>query len=105
MQDSYVQSFLTQMVQERYGDDVELEFIETEVERLHMDLGDKLIKHFEPLLDSSSQAEFERLLGADSDMDTVIQFLFGSIDDLQPKIFDFLDKYKTDYQLTDSTND
>ncbi|MBN1331718.1 hypothetical protein JW978_02405 [Candidatus Dojkabacteria bacterium] len=100
MKDSFIRSFLLQMVQEKHGDEAELEFIEKEVERLSYDLQEKLVAYFEPQMDSTSRAEFERLLNEGEDMNSTGQFLFGAIADLENKTIEFLDKYKSEYLNT-----
>ncbi|MBD3280883.1 hypothetical protein GF389_05165 [Candidatus Dojkabacteria bacterium] len=97
MENSYLLSYLTQLIQEKHGDDVELEFIETERERLELDIKEKLLNYFEPMLATSAKKEFERMLESETEINVLMQFLFGTIDNLEEKIFEFLDKYKADY--------
>ena len=97
MENSYLYSFLTQMIQQKHGDDADAEFIQTEIERLEIDLKEKLLAYLEPMLDMSSKIEFEEMLKQEVDLDSVVDFMFGAIPDIQTKIIGYLDKYKTDY--------
>ncbi len=95
--DINVLSFLTQMIQEKHGDDASLEFLEVERERLYIEFGDFLLAKFEPLLSEEAKIEFAQISENYVNQDEVFQFLVNSIEDLETKIVDAMYEYKDNY--------
>lgn len=99
--DQNVLSFMMQLVQEKHGDDVEMDFLNTEAERLYIEFGDSLVDYFEPMLDADKKQEFDGLVESGADQETIMNFLLESIPDLEKKIMEVLVKYRTTYLATE----
>lgn len=95
--DPNVYSFMMQLVQEKHGDDVDPEFLNTEAERLYLEFGDNLLGHFEPMLSEEQKAQFDELVGREAPQEDIMVFLTSSISNLEEKILDVLEAYRKNY--------
>lgn len=95
--DQNVYSFMMQLVQEKHGDDVESEFLETEAERLYIEFGESLLSHFEPMLDEGQKQEFDKLVEDQVTQDVILAFLTSNIENLEQKILDVLMSFREKY--------
>lgn len=95
--DANVYGFMMQMIQEKHGDDIDADFLNTEAERLYLEFGDGLVDYFEPMLTSDQKREFDGLVEGGADKESILVFLTDSITDLEDKIIDVLMQYKDNY--------
>lgn len=100
--DQNVLSFITQMIQEKHGDDVSLDFLEVEKERLYIEFGEYLLETFEPMLNGSQKQQFSEIVENNSDPDQIQGFLFGSIENLEQKIIEALYEFKDNYLIQEN---
>lgn len=101
-EDQNILSFITQMIQEKHGDDVSLEFIEVEKGRLYIEFGEYLLKTFEPMLTGMQKQQFSEMVENNSDADQVQGFLFNSIENLEQKIIEALYAFKDNYLIQEN---
>jgi len=95
--DQNVYSFMMQLVQEKHGDEVEMEFLNTESERLYLEFGEKLVSYFEPMLSPEQKKEFDILVEQSSPQDQILSFLSESIENLEQRIMEVLVNFKQEY--------
>lgn len=95
--DANVYSFMMQLVQEKHGDDVSVELLNTEAERLYIEFGDLLVDSFEPMLSSDQKAQFDALVAEEADQEMILTFLTESIDNLEQRILDTLMNFRENY--------
>lgn len=95
--DPNVYSFMLQMVQEKNGDEVDNEFLNTEAERLYLEFGDKLVESFEPLLSDEQRTQFDQLVEQGASQDMILNFLTTNIQNLEQRILDVLMMFKQQY--------
>ncbi|MDD3647818.1 MAG: hypothetical protein PHS44_04965 [Candidatus Dojkabacteria bacterium] len=95
--DPNVMTFMMQMVQEKHGDSVDSKFLEEEATKLYDEFGDRLVSYFEPMLSDEQKGQFDELVSQGSDQDKLLEFLIGSIDNLEQRILDTLNQFKTEY--------
>lgn len=100
--DQNVLTFMMSLVQEKYGDDVDMNFLTTESNRLYDIFGDQLVSYFEPMLSEQQKKDFDQLVNQQSNQDQLLNFLVQSIPDLENKILQVLVSFKTEYLKTDS---
>jgi len=99
--DENVFSFMMQLVQEKHGDDVSAEFLNTESERLYLEFGEKLVEYFEPMLNPEKKQEFDSLVEQGSEQDVIMNFLVTNIENLEQKIMDVLASYRQAYMASE----
>jgi len=97
VKDQNVLSFMMQLVQEKHGDDIEINFLNEESEKLYNEFGDKLVSYFEPQLSEDKKGEFDKLISTGSDQDKMLNFLIESIPDLEEQIMEVLIQYRAEY--------
>lgn len=95
--DPNVMAFMTQMVQEKHGDNIDSKFLEEEADRLYNEFGDNLVNYFEPMLSDTQKAEFDKLVSGGATQDKLLEFLMSAIDNLEQKILTVLTQFKTQY--------
>ncbi len=95
--DQNVLSFMMQLVQEKYGDDIDINFLNQESEKLYNSFGDDLVTYFEPQLSEEQKKEFDELISTQKDQDDLLNFLVGAIPTLEEQIMDVLVKFREDY--------
>ncbi|MFC1780191.1 hypothetical protein ACFLY9_00640 [Patescibacteria group bacterium] len=95
--DPNVMSFMMQVVQEKHGDSVDSKFLEEESSKLYDQFGDKLVDYFEPMLTEEQKVQFDKLVKEGADQNKLLEFLIGSIENLEQKILDTLMQFKTEY--------
>ena len=100
--DQNVVTFMMSLVQEKYGDDVDMTFLTTESNRLYDIFGDQLVSYFEPMLSEQQKKDFDVLVSQQSNQDQLLNFLMQAIPDLENKILQVLVSFKTEYLKTDS---
>lgn len=99
MKDSYLYSFLVEMVQEKHGDEIEIEFLESEVDHLNVDLSEKLLLYFEPMLEEALKVEFEELVQREASIGEILGFFASNISNFEEGVVDFLEHYRRRYLL------
>ncbi|MBU0975923.1 MAG: hypothetical protein ABIE03_03400 [Patescibacteria group bacterium] len=95
--DPNVMTFMMQMIQEKHGDSVDSKFLEEEATKLYDEFGDRLVGYFEPMLTDEQKGQFDELVTQGSDQDKLLEFLVGSIDNLEQRILDTLNQFKSEY--------
>jgi len=101
--DQNVLTFMMSLVQEKYGDDVDMGFLNTEANRLYDIFGDQLVGYFEPMLTDEQKHDFDQLVNVKSNQDQLLNFLVQAIPDLEGKILQVLVSFKTEYLKKDSS--
>ena len=100
--DQNVLTFMMSLVQEKYGDDVDINFLTGESNRLYDLFGDQLVTYFEPMLSDDQKKDFDQLVNQQSNQDQLLNFLIQAIPDLENKILQVLVAFKTEYLKKDS---
>lgn len=100
--DQNVLTFMMSLVQEKYGDDVDMGFLNAESNRLYDLFGDQLVTYFEPMLTEDQKKDFDMLVNQQSNQDQLLNFLIQAIPDLENKILQVLVSFKTEYLKKDS---
>jgi len=95
--DPNVMTFMMQLVQEKHGDNIDSKFLEEESSKLYDEFGDKLVSYFEPMLSDEQKAQFDELVRQGADQNKLLEFLVGSIENLEQKIINTLNQFKNDY--------
>lgn len=95
--DPNVLSFMTQLVQEKFGPNATAEFLDQESARLYELFGDKLVGYFEPLLSEDQKTQFDQLVQSGQQQEQLLNFLVTSIPNLEDQILSVLMQFKTDY--------
>jgi len=95
--DPNVMTFMMQIVQQKYGNEVESKFLEEEANKLYDEFGDKLVNYFEPMLTEEQRTQFDKLVQEGADQNKLLEFLIASIENLEQKILDILNQFKNDY--------
>lgn len=95
--DPNVMTFMMQMIQEKHGDNVDSKFLEEEANKLYDDFGDRLVSYFEPMLTDEQRAQFDQLVSGGSDQEKLLEFLIGSIENLEQRILETLTQFKDEY--------
>ncbi len=101
--DQNVLSFMVQLVQERYGDDTEINFLNQEADRLYDIFGNNLVSYFEPMLSDNQKIKFDEMVKQGGDQEKLLAFLVESIPDLENKIMQVLIAFRNAY-LTEQQN-
>ena len=102
LKDQNVLTFMMSLVQEKYGDDVDIGFLTSESNRLYDLFGDQLVTYFEPMLSDEQKKSFDQLVNQQSNQDQLLNFLIQAIPDLENKILQVLVAFKTEYLKKDS---
>ncbi|MEI7578853.1 MAG: hypothetical protein WCJ58_02305 [bacterium] len=100
--DQNVLSFMMQLVQERYGDEVELDFLNQEADRLYDIFGNNLVGYFEPMLSEEQKKSFDQLVAMKGSQEQLLQFLIEAIPNLEQQILQVLVDFRADYLSPDS---
>ncbi|MBD3362112.1 hypothetical protein GF362_00140 [Candidatus Dojkabacteria bacterium] len=95
--DPNVFSFMMQLVQQKYGDEVDATFLNTEADKLYNSFGDVLVRYFEPLLTDDQKRQFDSLVQNNSGQDKILEFLMSSIENLDAKIQQVLVRFRDSY--------
>jgi hypothetical protein len=95
--DQNVYSFMMQLVQEKHGDDVDVEFLNAESDRLYDLFGNVLLQYFEPQLNEEQKQQFDQLIEANENQDNLLNFLVENIGDLEQQIIKVLVSFRTEY--------
>jgi len=95
--DQNVLSFMMQLVQEKYGDDIEINFLNQESNRLYDLFGNNLVRYFEPMLNENQKAEFDRMVKEQTNQEALLAFLIQAIPDLEDKIMQVLVSFRNQY--------
>jgi hypothetical protein len=95
--DQNVLTFMMSLVQEKYGDDIDMEFLNSESNRLYDIFGDQLVTYFEPMLSEDQKKDFDGLVSQQSNQDQLLNFLIQAIPDLENRILQVLVSFKTEY--------
>ena len=95
--DQNVLSFMVQLVQEKYGDDTDLEFQNTEADRLYNLFGNNLVSYFEPMLTEDQKRQFDQMVKQGGNQEMLLSFLVQAIPDLETKIMQVLVSFRNAY--------
>jgi hypothetical protein len=95
--DQNVYSFMMQIVQEKHGDDIDMDILNSEADILYDIFGDVLLQYFEPQLNAEQKQQFDKYVEAGEDQDNLLNFLVEVIPDLEQQIIQVLVKFRTDY--------
>ena len=98
--DPNVMAFMMQMVQEKHGNEVDPKFLEQESEKLYEEFGDNLVNYFEPMLTDEQKTQFDQLVQQGAAQDKLLEFLIGAIENLEQKILEVLNQFKTRYMAS-----
>lgn len=102
--DQNVLSFMNQLVQERYGDDTEINFLNQESDRLYDIFGNNLVSYFEPMLSDQQKIQFDQLVKQGGDQEKLLSFLVQSIPDLENRIMQVLIAFRNAYLAEPQNN-
>ena len=97
--DQNVLSFMVQLVQERYGDDTEIGFLNQEADRLYDLFGNNLVNYFEPMLNDQQKAQFDQMVKQGNNQEALLAFLVRAIPDLENKIMQILIAFRNAYLM------
>jgi len=97
VKDQNVLSFMMQLVQEKHGDDVEIQFLNQEADRLYDMFGNNLVQYFEPMLSSEQKTQFDELVKKNTGQDALLAFLIQAIPDLETRIMGVLVNFRNQY--------
>jgi len=95
--DQNVLSFMMQLVQERYGDEIEIEFLNQEADRLYDEFGNNLVNYFEPMLSEEQKLSFDQLVATSPDQEKLLEFLITNIPNLEQQILQVLVDFRASY--------
>ena len=95
--DQNVLSFMMQLRQERYGDEIEIEFLNQESDRLYDLFGNSLVDYFEPMLSEDQKMQFDQLVATSPDQEKLLEFLIANIPNLEQQILQVLIDFRTQY--------
>lgn len=95
--DQNVFSFMLQLVQEKFGDDTDLNFQNQEAGRLYDLFGNNLVSYFEPMLSEQQRVQFDNLYKQGNDNQALLGFLTQAIPDLEMKIMQILVAFRNAY--------
>jgi hypothetical protein len=95
--DQNVLSFMMQLVQQKYGDEVESSFLVEESNKLYDRFGEALVDYFDPLMNEEQHNEFNRLSTEEGSNSKVLEFLMREVPDLDTNIKKVLYMFKENY--------
>ncbi len=95
--DQNVLSFMMQLVQEKYGDDTALDFLNQESNRLYDLFGNNLVRYFEPMLNEDQKSQFDKMVKDQTSQEALLAFLIQAIPDLENKIMQVLVAFRNQY--------
>ncbi len=95
--DQNVLSFMMQLVQERYGDEMQMDFLNQEAERLYDMFGNNLVNYFEPMLSEDQKQQFDGLVANSVEQEKLLEFLISNIPNLEQQILQVLVDFRTEY--------
>jgi len=95
--DQNVYSFMMQVIQEKYGDEVEIDVLNSEADRLYELFGDILLSYFEPQLSPEQKEQFDQLISTNANQDQLLNFLIENIGNLEEQIVQALVNFRIDY--------
>lgn len=97
VKDQNVLAFMIQLVQEKFSDDVDAEFLNQEANRLYDLFGNNLVSYFEPMLTEEQKQSFDQLVEQASDQDVLLNFLVENIPNLEQQILQVLVAFRANY--------
>lgn len=100
--DQNVLAFMRELVQLKHGEDVGLEELNNEANKLYDEFGDNLVGYFEPMLSPEQKEQFDKLVEQGADQEGLLGFLLQSIPDLERQIMQVLLEFKAKYLGEDS---
>jgi len=95
--DQNVLSFMMQLVQEKYGDEIEIAFLNQEADRLYEMFGNNLVDYFEPMLSEEQKREFDNLVATSPEQEKLLEFLISNIPNLEQQILQVLVDFRNQY--------
>lgn len=97
VKDQNVFAFMMQLVQEKHGDEVTAEFLNTESDKLYDTFGNNLVSYFEPMLSEEQRSEFNQLINSGQDQQKMLEFLVSAIPNLEEQILQVLVSFRNEY--------
>lgn len=94
-----VVNFMKQTVIEKYGEEVDKNFLNEETNRIYEDFGDNLFTHFKPMISAEQKVKLDKLLTKTQNQEEVLGFLMESIDNFEQKIIEYLIEYRKAYRI------
>ncbi|KXK26613.1 MAG: hypothetical protein TR69_WS6001000620 [candidate division WS6 bacterium OLB20] len=88
---------MMQLVQEKFGDDTDIDFLNQEAGRLYDIFGDNLVDYFEPMLTEGQKEEFDKLVDQGANQDNLLNYLVDNIPDLETQILQVLVQFREQY--------
>lgn len=98
--DQNVLSFMMQLVQEKFGDEIEIDFLNQESDRLYDLFGNNLVDYFEPMLSEEQKLQFDQLVATAPEQEKLLEFLINNIPNLEQQILQVLVNFRTEYLNT-----
>lgn len=95
--DQNVLSFMMQLVQEKYGDEIDIEFLNQESDRLYDMFGNNLVDYFEPMLSEEQKMQFDQLVATSPEQEKLLEFLISNIPNLEQQILQVLVNFRNEY--------
>ncbi|MFW5702635.1 MAG: hypothetical protein ACOCXP_01570 [Candidatus Dojkabacteria bacterium] len=95
--DQNVYSFMLQLVQEKRGDDLPLQQLNTEADTLYEIFGDNLVTYFEPQLNEQQQEQFSQMVDGGAEDNDLMDYLLENISNLEEQIVAILVQFRQDY--------
>ena len=95
-----VMNFMRQTVKEKYGEGVELDFLNQEANKIYTEFENSIFDHFKPMLSPDQQVEIDKITNEQADQATLLAFLMQSIKNFEFKIAKFLVDFRKKYQDT-----
>ena len=95
--DQNVLSFMMQLVQQKYGDEVESSFLVEESNKLYDKFGEALVDYFDPIMTEQQHKEFDKLSSEGANNSKVLEFLMREVPDLDTNIKKVLFMFRENY--------
>lgn len=95
--DQNVLSFMMQLVQEKYGDEIEIDFLNQESNRLYDVFGSRLVSYFEPMMNEEQKGAFDSLVDMQAQQEQLLGFLVEAIPNLEEQILQVLVNFRLEY--------
>lgn len=95
--DQNVLSFMMELVQEKFGSEVDAEFLNQESTRLYNLFGNNLVGYFEPMLTPDQKQEFDLLVQQTDNQENLLNYLMQAIPNLEQQILQVLINFRLEY--------
>ncbi len=95
--DPNVFTYMMQLVQQKYGDDVDSGFLEKNANDLYDKFAEELVSYFSPILSPEQKKSFDSMLENNVPEEKMVAYLFSIVDDVEGHIKQILDSFKDTY--------